>query len=622
MKSLLWGTYPMLKLFNLIGDVQEFESWLKKEHQKQMDSIVLHGYKFFLECTFSNVLENLHSDSTLEIKNDFLIDAVGREAVYLGKLPNTCEKIIFLKNIYFHFRPIQRAKNKEELINAIQEFRENVISPFEVVFNNSIKIKRHRKLSKEQIHTLFLIEKVYLFFNQINNNGPFAYSGTLMKQYWITDEKLKICFEGYKYAVQFAWYKLLGSKKYNSSCLREIHKTESWRGYIYNEEVDDNDLASHLNRTFDIYKQTSFDAFFYKIREEIIYPLEKKNAVEITQMEDFFICKKQDYSKRVFRSLLNKKNAIEEKQTIEERLDMLLYWYPVEIIDSVMHNSIPAFITMLTGTVGLLQKKEKELNRAIVCKFIHPKDKNSNQNDYSYGILIDAKAAAGHYSSGWLLYYDCCGDYSGFSGSEHQRVESIIKRLTKQGKLELREYKIPHHEFKEYIAKYIREKSENLDVEAQVSEGEIVNKMTEISEKKKKKSIITDSQGLLLELISYYISTKKKAYSTYKEIKWNTSVKAGQIDIVMENDTDVHIIECKLNPHTLNFDKEIDKLQKKLDQSQKHGKRTFEFWFWHEPNEPTKKSLAEKRVQYFSLSKNSHYFPASLKAVLNHQINL
>lgn len=623
-KWLLWGVYPMFKLFQITGNVVQFEKWLAKEHGKKLDKQMLHGYKFFFETAFSQVLWSLDTNESLGIKHDFLLTSSTKESFFLGKLPNSCPKTIFLKNIYHHFNPITKSSNQKELASNLKHFRNEVILPFEYLFRKWFKPKRSKRLSAQQIEQFLLIEKVYLLFNHINNNGPYGYHGTLMKRYWIPEDKLEACFEGYKYAVQFTWWKILGERWYRKTVLKDLHTTTEWRGFVYNEQPgpdDEGDLAWIFNRTFDPAKQTSFDAFTYRIRDEFAWRLEEKYKISITSMEDWFTIRKMLVPHGHFKMLLLEKNAREEERTMKEELDMILYWYSAEIMHTEMHNAIATFVTLLRGSIHNLTVKDKEIMKALVCKFVHPREHPDGGNDYSYGVLIDTKAASGHYGSDWLIFYDCTGDYSGSAGAEYARTEKIIGQFVKQGKLEVREKKVNHDEFRKYISLYARESSRKLGKENIESQDELQQKLEESAEVKQLNILVSDAQGLLLELLSYHSVTKNPDFLRFNDIKWNYDVPAGQIDIILQNETEAHIVECKLSPRTLDLRFEIEKLRRKITETGKIG--DFEFWFWNIPNETEKKIMIEERVKYFSFKEQGITLPASLKTIFNYSsVNL
>jgi hypothetical protein len=621
---LICYVYPMLELFKIAGNIKEFESWMQSEHEKKLDNEIFHGYKFFLECAFSNILSSLIGDSSLDIKGDLLIESVGRERFPLLKIPNTSERAIFAKNVFSHYKKIQQSKDFQSFIPAYKNFNEKVVVPLDVLFKNNIRINKKTKLSEEKINNLFLLERLYIQFNQIGNDGPYAHDGTYNKSF-IPDKKLEKCFEGYKYTVQFLWYKLLGSEQYYSSCLSKLHETTEWRGYKYEKELtkeEEEDSIASLFRPYDLYKQTSFDAFFERIRDEYMYPLEERLKINILQIDKFYDTSIKHYSREIFNGLFDVSLAPQEQPTIEEEIDMTLLWIQAEIIEPEFNNSIPHFITLLHGVASLLRKKEKEFEKVMICKFIHPLEKPDDY-DYSYGIIVDSKAAAGYPNSEWLIYYDCCSNTSGYANGQHQRVEKAIKKFLDKDKVIVREFTIGHREFKKYISRYIREQAERSDNSSHISESDSEDKMNRIEERKRHQNIIRDSQGILLELVSYYLVTRKSEYSKYKDIEWNINADEGEIDILLTNDTDVHIIECKLNPKTIDINKEINKLHKKLDDKLYNSKinKDVEFWFWYKPTEITIEILREKDINYQCLCENGFVTSDTLKKIFNFNTN-
>ena len=620
LRWLLSGVHPILKLMRTLGDIQGFRSWLMEQHNQQYNDEVLHGHKFFLECGFSCILSSLQTDTALGFKSDFLLDSAGKDHIYLLKLPNSCEKTIFLKNIHYHFKPVLKAKTVEELDSALRAFFISVAAPFEHFFSEHIRTKKSKRLSSEQIERLLLVEKLYIFFNQINNNGPYAHMSQLMQTRWIPKEKMSVSFFGYKLAVQFAWRKVIGETMFNQTCLRELHNTISWRGFIYNEPEDqeESDDSWMFNQTFDINKQTSYHAFFYKIQHEVIRPLESRFNMGITQVDKMFIQTAKKINPSPLRKLCNEKYAIEEKRTLDEQITMLLYWFPVEISESTFPSSVSTFVTLLYGAVGLLSVKEKELRKVYVRRFVHPHDSIENAHDYSYAILIDSKASAGHYSSAWLLFYDCCCDYTGGSGGEHKKLEEALVKITFQKKVELIEFEIGHNEFRKYIADYVHEK-EHQGIKQSVDA--IESELAQQNEANSLNKLIEDSQGLLLELVSCYLTDKQTKYSRYTHKAWSTNTSGGEVDVILTNKTEVHIIECKLNPQSYDLNEQTKKLERKINHYSEMTNRTYEFWFWFEPSEPNRKFLLERKINYVSLINYKKPLPKRLKAILNYRVN-
>lgn len=114
----------------------------------------------------------------------------------------------------------------------------------------------------------------------------------------------------------------------------------------------------------------------------------------------------------------------------EENLQQVLLWYPVQALPqsgSYVFNGVPAFTLTLLGSIE--RKRLFSIDEeTLIIRFVHPqKDIQWKQaNNYSYAILVEAFGSIADYS-GWLIFFDCCGNYSGFAGSEYESAELFIK---------------------------------------------------------------------------------------------------------------------------------------------------------------------------------------------------
>ncbi len=603
MKWLLERTIPCAKIFEIATDFDHFEKWLKKEHNKSIDKRIFLGYKYFLECTFSSIFDSIANDSALDIESDFLFNRAIGEVFYIEKLPNTCEKTILLKNIYSFYKPIEKSKSYQEIKQSLPLFHKEVLSVISSVYDDCFSLNKSFKISKELATELSIIEALYLLFNQIKNNGPVAYEGQLLKEWWPTKEKLDTYLYGYAFTVQFIWYKVLGVKRFRKSHIKNIHEADSWRNYKYIEKSPSNtedEISYLLYKTYNLEEQTCFDSYFDWLRKEIIQPLESKYDFFLKHSDSLFNAKKPDKVREKFINLLSENSIQQIKVSLEEELDMLLYWYPVEIANfdtNSMHSGIPALITLMSGTAFLLEK-QGEFDNVYICRFIHPRNKE-NGNDYSYCILIDAKASAGHYSSGWMLYYDCCGDYSGFSGSEHKKIEETINNFQKKKIIRLASKIISKKDFKNYIGRYLPEKERVHNYKEEVN---LIKPLDTITLKKELNDFISNSKALVLELVSYYVTTKYKGYKDIFLLKdWSVNSENGEIDVLLENESDALLIECKTNINNGCLQDYIDKAKSKLQDKCAGKKHRVEFWCWYDPSKKNGIKINEEGCDYLLL---------------------
>lgn len=580
---------PSLETIKIIGDIDAFSLWLKTTHQQVKQEELFEGYKFSLTCCLNCFIDGLANDELLGIHNDFLLNRAISQNISIDQIDSTCEKTVFLKNLKPLYKGIKKAKSFVEVKNQLRELEKYIISKFDEIFTKNIVVSKDLGMSKQIATNLLLIDYAHTYLIQINNNGPTANSTHPLSVKW-TETKMKdIYLEGYKYAVQFVWYQLLGERELNQTHLTNIHLADSWRNYKYiKKEKSEDSVHNIFNQEFNLEEQTSFASYFYWIKEEITDPLHNQFKIYVYRVESYFKFQPCGYNKQIlFSEFLDKEKAQknETKLNSDAQIEKCLYWYPFEIVntrESQMHHGIPSFNTMLAGTVTLHNPKESELPKVIVSKFTHPLSNNKMKNDYSYGILIDTKSAVGHYSDGWVIYQDACGDYSGFSGSEHKSTEELIQKYLKEEKIELRELSISLEKFIKFTNQYTKSETERSIIEQ--------NKLIP--------DIIQKSKSYLLELTAYYICSRKYAKNYTVSLGEGGKSKGGEKDIVLlsHDESEVIIIECKLNPQSYDMKTIAEKLETKLLDYPDQEKKSTQLWCWEELSIQNKQLLEQISV--------------------------
>lgn len=586
MSHLTFQIIPALQTLKIIGNTNEFENWIQLKHPDKDINSVFEGYRFSISCCINYFLNDLSSDHELDIKNDFLLDCAISQRQPIHLLPNSCEKTIFLKNIKSIVKEVVRARNYNEISQALHSFNNSIIYKFDTIFNNCITISSEIGIDKQIATDILLIDFAHTFLVQIDNNGPTANAHNPLSVKWTKEESKNIYLEGYKYAIQFLWFKLLGEEKFNQTHLSKLHLADSWRKYKYIEkEKSGNELFDMMNQEFNLEEQTNFDSYFYWIKREITDPLGEQYKTPVYSIDSYFKFSPDNYNKiQLFGDLLDS-SGLKNEQALSwnEKIEQCLYWYPFELIDSKkskMFFGIPSFNTMLAGTITLHKPKNSEFSKIIAVKFIHPHSDDKEKRDYSYGILIDTMSAAGHYSSGWIIYQNACCDYSGFSGSEHKTTEKLLAHYEKKGKIELRQLTIPLKEFQAYTDQHVLDHKQ----------------LSILEQNKLIPDIIQKSRAHLFELFTYYLCTKY--YENEFKIEFNSDKNSedGEKDVVLTNSQEVILIECKLNPQSYNMAEIVQKIKKKL-QKYKQQRKSCQFWFWYQLSPQNQAILHTTKVE-------------------------
>ena len=94
--SRIFGIWNILRI---ASNIDEFKEWLKEGHNITVFKEFFEGYKFFLQCTFNVFIYALSSDSSLGLDEDFRFFRAQYVGIKLSKIPNSCEKVVMIKNI-------------------------------------------------------------------------------------------------------------------------------------------------------------------------------------------------------------------------------------------------------------------------------------------------------------------------------------------------------------------------------------------------------------------------------------------------------------------------------------------------------------------------------------------
>lgn len=175
---------------------------------------------------------------------------------------------------------------------------------------------------------------------------------------------------------------------------------------------------------------------------------------------------------------------------------------------------------LVAGAVGL--KIHHQITGKIrVLRFIHPHESNKlrQENDYTYGVLINSYHHDNLYDKGWILFFNSCGDYSGFSGSEHKQAEDLIKHYSERDEIEIETVKIGLRELEKFLGErsIIYRDEKELGVKVQKLEGRD-----------------KELKGILFELFcDYYISKTRQNI----EVIWsNAKDENNEVDILVNGE--------------------------------------------------------------------------------------
>lgn len=546
------------------------------------------GYIFFIETWLRAFLREINSCEYIPLENNYELYRASHRGEHISKISNSCEKIVFIRNYYKLIQMLKKSKNSHELSILIKKL-DRFISAFSDNLNKVIAKNKEIKLSKKEAIFFSTMSRGIFLFNQFNNIVPEGRYFSLFRN-GCTEVELEKSFVGYKVCLVYMWSRVL-----NKSQLKFVEGIEDaidWSADSYANKYmleHPEKFKTHESKMFPELKikipGNTLDCFFRIILDEIIEPLEKTKKTRIA-MDAYFLFK-QEISKKIFSGFL--KN-IPPKLTEKNIIDELFLWYSSEVIDSAkrnIFNGAAAFMIVLDGAV---RWRERFNDSSPVQVLKIPHQVGENQHNYSYGVLIESRGTFGSDWSGWMMFFDICGDYSGFSGQEHAYIESLIKVHLDNNDIMLRSLEIGQDKLDNYLSKSSTERRI----------GQITN------EHKKREEILKEARGMIVELLVYYLQTQIEGQG----VQWGfENRKDGDIDIIIETKKIIKFVECKLNPSSCNMDDELKKIRNKSKSYSSTLKKKIEFWFWFEPDPSTIKLLKSKKIEYHVVSNELSVLP-------------
>lgn len=498
----------IINALRILIDIKSFRSWLAANRRSSKVEKYLDGYKLTFRALLERLIEEIERDVALGLSSNSVFDRfsfTGR--VPISKLPNSCDKVVLIKNVRKAAKPMLKATDWKQLEIASLIFLRDILPPL-IQLKSITDVNSAYNISSldEAIKYVTMFE-LYIFLNDTRSGVPHGYPDIILenKEGRLYQKKngrfLSTSFNGYKYSVQFMWSKLLGAS-FSNSPLAYIHRAKGW---------------------------TSLDEYFESIRTKVIHPIELEIGTLLGLAALMTI---REGAKAILHPLLSK---LPPEPTLSEReqLEQLFLWYEIELIDAsqnTLFNGIPAFISALLGSIEIKRKADNP-DKTQIIRLMHPKELHGYANFYSYAVLMEVGGLFSD-SSGWLLFFKCCYDTgSGRRGLEY--IEQFITEYFNKGLIAVKEVQVPAQKLLSLLDNYLisATKLEMQDIhETKASLREI-------------KDRFDTSRGLLLEFIACYLHS----YLLNKDntrVEWNYTHHNQQIDLIVRQKDSILFFEC------------------------------------------------------------------------------
>ena len=540
-------------ILHIVSDTMEFSQWLTEFHKIHNNDLILAGYKFFVMTSLRAFLNSFTMHDPFRLKDDEISLKAERVGIKLEKLPDSCEKIIFQKNIWKMSTGIRRARSWNTL--DVKKELMPLFELYEKIQKNNLVTSRN--LSVEDATRYLSMFYSYLCLVNVGNGNIEGYYHPFLETRLKT-KCLDESFIGYIYTLEFLWYKMLGKERFLESCIKDLHRseeigleqdssvTEPNEEREIEEECSSEEIKEQEFRSQVIKKWTSINQFFTPIKKEIILPLQEKIEYKfntpsgLVKINKF---KKLNLDSFLDKSNLNRLESMENNNiTSVDELHTKFLWCDVEMLDvsraSFKFNGPFAFTAMLTGYATL---EENRADRSIdVMKIIHPK-KPDGENCYSLAIKIDA---VGTNSSEWIVFYDALVDSPGAGGRYRDLCFDCIEKFRKKSQVNLKEITVDKKLFREFL---------------EIKKASIVSEIELSVVYKESSEYLAKMKGTLFEYVfqKYCLDSRK-----YEKVCGDITLSNQQIDCICSRDNYLNVFECKIRYHEIEFEDYIKQIKR------------------------------------------------------------
>ena len=444
--------FAAFQIFFEASDIDEFRSWVKRYHNNEdIDSLFL-GYRYFLEVSSLLLLDEIsEDDDSLELDSDEIYWAAQQEGLKLDEIPNSCDKIVFIKNIWNYLEPIRDAPNWEELKKIIKKTYD-VIEILNKVFKN---VEPRDNISKETASRIGILNYVH---HRLNDTGGGRPKGANIGLIELSVDRPGIeFFLGYAYTLEYIWYIFLGKNDFEKSLARFIHNPLL---AMKDEEIEElREYASLTDNDEPEYRQSkiawgSLDKLFHPLYDQNLSHLWKENKIS---HETIFVFQK-NYDKNLIFPLLDQSTITQPAYLSEDtseaglfkKIDYQFRWIEISVISANHANDCFGTYAFIPFLLGITTSKEVSSRNKIVIIRIRHFEKAIKGFIFSYAILNKGYFFNGH-GVGWLIFLTVGNEVSGHGGSLYREVENYIKKYEDAGILKIRQFDIDEDVFKKYL---------------------------------------------------------------------------------------------------------------------------------------------------------------------------
>ena len=404
------GIYHSL---STISDLDSYIEWVQESREEPIENY-LDGYRILVRACLQSFQDKLtsfpevfHIDTNLEFRR-----ARG-EIADIDSLRANSEAANLLKYIDRIDDQIHSAHNVEYLKESLSNLREQLLVPFEAVFDEYGTFSAEP--SEEEIKKYLACFSLVTYTNDTTRGYPEAF------QYgWLDNrgnlEELDENFEAYRDTLFWAYSILEPS--------------------VGDIEVLENDLLS-------VEDWQELDSEFSTAREALLKTFEDRYGRRRQSLFDLEINEKPT----AIENLLS--GAPDPVVSQEKQLNRVFLWDFTSRANDVLAGPGPVGIFMTLFGLRRMRERLDTDTPIQFRRFIHP---TTPGNDYSYAIDTTGWGLEETGTlRGWVVFTHAATDYSGRGSHQYRMTETHVRELESEGVIEIEEMTLDEDSLIQYL---------------------------------------------------------------------------------------------------------------------------------------------------------------------------
>lgn len=443
--------YASFQIYLHASDIDDFRYWLKHTHQLEEHDTIFLGYRYFVEISSLLLLDELSDDESLRINADEIYRAAQQRGLKLDEIPNSCDRVVFIKNIWNYFDPIRHAQNWDELKEVIRK-TSDVTDILKKIFQH---IEVQENIPKKIACRYFSLYYAHHRLNDTRMGKPIAANCGPIKP--SIDRPGIDFFKGYAYTLEYIWFVFLGKSDFEKSYAKFIHDPSH---AMTQKELDEIKEIASLSESDDLEDQQKI--ITWDSLDNLFHPLFDQNLKNIwvdhkLPLHRIFVFQEQ-YDQKLIHPLLDRSTIKEpaylfddtSEEGVFKKLHYQFRWLDVAVVSADHENDCFGTYAFIPFLLGITTSKNVSSENKISILRIRHYDEWIKGFVYSYAILNEG-FFFDDYGVGWLVFLTVGNEISGHGGSMYRDVEDYIKKYDDAGILNIRQFDIDEKVFKKYI---------------------------------------------------------------------------------------------------------------------------------------------------------------------------